>query len=438
MRLLDIVAGGVLGDTLVLFFAVVLVGSLIKGGSLAKALGHAVTVVMGWIMVLVGLQVILAALGAIDNLLAHLVVRSGKGIHKAAVDPLFNGRGGYAHAQAIAVLLAYGINLLWARLSRAKYLFLNPLHVLLGTAVFLVLFWRASISPIVAVPVVAALVGSAMAWLPWLSRSRANLMSPESGVTLGSWHTGALLGIALLAPRLGGGGHVVRPDTDAPGLRSPIIVSGIVVGALAVLLAINAGEGGANSAISAVRLLALLPAIGSRYYLVGALIIGLIFAVGLWIVVDAIPLVLEGVNEALAGLRKGIPGLQPALDALFMLDEAPRTAVIGFLLSLGGATLGYYLFGWLGLGVVVPGMLVSASAGHLIGGGAAAIVAERLGGRRALWILVPAHGFILSLLVALAYDASAGLGRARAGAVVELSDLAVIDALISGILRLFS
>jgi len=308
----------------------------------------------------------------------------------------------------------------------------------LGTALVLVLFMRADVSPSVAVPIAAGLIGSAMAWLPYLASFRVPLMSPGNGVELGSLHTGLLLGVGLLAKKLGSGARSGRSKgDDAIGLRSPIVVSGLIVAAVALLLAVNAGESTTDGALHGVGVLSLVPSIGSSYYLIGAVMLGLIFAVGLWIVVAALPWITEGVAAAISGFGKLVPGMKPALDAVFLLGEAPRTAVVGFLLSLAGGTIGYYLFGWMGLSAVVPGMVVALSAGHLVCGGAAAVIAERVGGRRAFWILAPAHGLVLSFLVALAQTASAGVGQAGVGAAAELSDLSVVGAVLGGILRLF-
>jgi PTS system ascorbate-specific IIC component len=439
MRLLNIVADGLLGDTLLLFTFLVLVGTLLKKRGIQEAVGQAATVLLGWLMLLVGMSVMMSALGGIDGLLGTVVARSGKGVTQAGLGALLDVKGSYAHAQAVAVLLAYAANVVWARFTRAKYLFLNPVHVLLGTALVLVLFRRAGVSPYVAVPIAAALVGSAMAWLPYLAAFRVSLMSPGRGVGLGSLHTGLLLGVGLLAKKLGVGGRKGgSKDDEGTGLRSPIVVSGLIVSGVALLLAINAGGNATDAALRGVGVLALIPSVGSSYHFIGAVMLGLVFAVGLWIVVDSISWVTDGISDAIRGFDRALPGIQPALGAVFMFEEAPRTVVTGFLLSLAGGTLGYYLFGWLGLGAVVPGMVAALSAGHLVCGGAAAVIAERVGGRRAFWILAPAHGLVLALLAALAQTATAGVGRAGVGAVAELSDLSVVGALLGGILSLFS
>ena len=84
----------------------------------------------------------------------------------------------------------------------------------------------------------------------------------------------------------------------------------------------------------------------------------------------------------------------------------------------------------------VPGMALLLSTGHFIGGGAAGIIAQRIGGLRSALILAPAHGLVLSLLVSLSIAAPAG--KASSAPAIELSDPSLVGALVGAILRLFS
>ncbi len=442
MRLLHLVVDGLLSDALLLFTVLTLIGLLLAKRSVQQALAGALTVLVSWVVLLIGLYAMLRAMGSLDTLLGALVERSGRGVVSAGLDPVLSVKGLYVHAQAMTVLLAYVINIIWARFSPAKFVFLNPIHVLLATAMLLVLFLRVDASPYLAVLSTGAVVGSAMAWLPYLACKPHELMEDSHGVVLGSFHTGLLAGVAALAPKIGTPGRKGKKDSsttlDSNDLSTPIMFSGLIISALAFLLALNAGEETATAAMKGLGLLALLPSVGAGSYLIGPLVLGFVFAAGLWIVVKATPYILRGIGDAFSGWKKLLPRTRPAVDALFMLAEAPRDAVMGFLLSLAAGTLGYYLFGWIGMTTVVPGMLVALSAGHLVGGGAAAIIASRRGGQRALWIMAPAHGLVLSLVAGLAMTASVGLSKAKIGVAVELSDLSVVGALWSLILRLFA
>jgi len=441
MRLVHLLADGFLSDTLLVFPAIVLVGLLLAKKSFPQAGAGALSVLLGWLVMLAGLQLIAGSLVALDGLFGLLFERSIDAGRSATLEPVLKMKKAYLHAQAFAVLLAYLVNILWARFSPARFLFLNPIHTLLGTGLLTILFARVGASPYLAVPITGVLVGSAMAWLPYLATKPAALMNGDNRVVLGSFHTGLLWLTAWLAPKLGGADkrNAKEPKeiVDASNIRSPILFGGGLVALLALLLAINAGEEKTDAILKSVGVLSLLPSVGSSYWAVGALMIGFGFAAGLWVLLLGMPWVVRGVADAFDGFQRLLPGTRPGLDGLFIMSEMPRVAVIGFLLSFAGGTLGYYLFGWLGLKVAIPGMLVALSAGHLIGGGAAATIARRFGGQRAMWAFPAVHGLALALIAALAMTASSGLGKAKAGLALELSDLSVLSTLLGSVLQLF-
>ena len=119
---------------------------------------------------------------------------------------------------------------------------INPqIQVILMSTLSLGIFARAGIGPGWAVPVAAAVVGSSMAWLPYLAE-RFNVWKGPGGVALGSWHTGALIGVAFVAkkigPKLGGS----KKGSKSESLASPVAFGSLLIGGVSLLLALNAGE----------------------------------------------------------------------------------------------------------------------------------------------------------------------------------------------------
>lgn len=437
MRLIHVLVEGILLDTLILFPLLVLGGHLLARKKPLEAATSAGLVLVSWVGILTGLWVIGQALGGVDVLSAELFDKTARA-PRAAMDTQLSLPGAYAHAIVLAALLAYAVNIVWARFSAARYLFLNPIHVVIGASVLLLLFFRARASVYVAVPVTGVVIGSGMAWLPWLSANPYRLTGKSSKFDLGSLHTTVIVGVAWLAQKLGGDGK--RKSTkDGEGLLTAVITGGVFISVLSLLLAINAGAKPTDQAVQSLVVFQLVPSSGAAYYLVGALMLGFVFAAGLWILLFSASHVLTGIVECFQGWRKLLPKVTPALDGLFMLSESPRDAVIGFLLSLAGGMVGFYFFGWIGLTAAVPGTLVAATAGHFISGGVAGTIAARIGGNRALLILLPAHGLILSLVTAMALSGSRTVSAAAASpAGTELIDVSIVATLASWILRLFN
>ena len=434
MKLIHVLAEGLLLDTLILFPVLVFGGYLLARKKPLVAATAAGTVLLGWVGVLVGLWVLVQALAGLDGLIVELF--GMQRMQRADLDTQLSLPGAYKHSIVLVTLLATAVNVAWARFSAARYLFLNPIHVALGASLLLLLFYRSGASAYVAVPVTGLLIGSAMAWLPWIAVKPNKLTGKSGKFELGSLHTSLLVGLAWLAPRVGGTKKTKRKKSASE--LEAFLVGGVLISGLSLLLAINAGETATHNALSRIVLLQIVPSTGSGYYLVGALMLGFFFAGGFWILVSSSQHVLSGVIDSFEGWQRLLPGSVPAMDGLFMLSEAPLDAVIGFLLSFAGGVIGFHFFGWIGLTAVVPGMLVAATAGHFISGGVAGIIAARIGGTRALFILAPLHGVLLSLITAVAVSGSKTVATSASAVGTELGDLSVIAVATSWILRLFN
>lgn len=426
MRLLEILVDGLLNDTLLLFAAIVFSGLMLAKRSAGESLRGAATVLVSWTTLLIGLSVLSQALGWFESLVGVLLDRPAPPT-AANVRPLASFDGSYLHAQTLAVLLAYGVNVLWALLTRAKYVFLNPLHVMLGSAALLMPWFLADASPYLAVPVVGVVIGSAMAWLPFLGDRSLPLVRAGEGIGLGSFHTGLLFACIRVARIVGArrqpppAEEPARAGTAGGSFRGgPILGSGALVGAVFLLLAVNAGDAVTRTVLS-LDLFAPLPMVAADQYLVAAALVGCIFAAALYIVVRSAPSIVGVVVKSFEGFRRLVPGLRPAVDAVFILPEAPHAAVVGALLSYAGAIAGSFLFGMVGMNAVVPGMMLAFTAGHFVGGGAAGVIANRVGGRAAVAVVAPLHGLALSFL------ASFAITLANTDA-IELSDVALLAA----------
>ncbi len=424
MQLLHALADGVFADTLILFSTLVLAGHLLAGRQPAFAASRAMSVAIAWIAVFVGLAAIAESVAVVDGLFAVLTSRDEEG-GATLLGPILDAEDGYDHAQSIALLLAVAVNVVWARTSRARYLFLNPLHLLLATALLLALFSQANASPYVAVPITAFVVGSAAAWLPYLAEGPLALGGRP--FALGTFHTLLLGGARWAGARFAGGPKEGAFDLDAEDLaRSPLLFAAVLVGGVAAFLALVVGPEKSTTVLQGATLLHILPSAGSTYYALGGLFVGFELAAGLWVLLLALPRVVAAVNAAAPGLARLAPGSKPALDAIFVLPDAPRAAVSGFLLSLAGGLLGFYIAGAMGLAASAPGVLTAMTAG-----GAAGVLADRAGGRRGLMIAASAHGLVLSILVAL------GATLASDAIAVELGDVSVLGAVLSLVLKPF-
>lgn len=91
-----------------------------------------------------------------------------------------------------------------------------------------------------------------------------------------------------------------------------------------------------------------------------------------------------------------VPNAIPALDCPVLFPYAPNAVIIGFISTTIGSVIGMFLFPSLGLAMILPGMLTNFFAG-----GTAGIFGNAVGGRRGAIIGGIFHGLFITLLPAL-------------------------------------
>lgn len=136
---------------------------------------------------------------------------------------------------------------------------------------------------------------------------------------------------------------------------------------------------------------------GGKNYIVFAIMQGITFCVGLFILLTGVRLLIAELVPAFAGIAKKIvPGARPALDCPVLFTYAPNAIVYGFIFTTVGTIIGMFLWPLFGLPMVIPGIM-----SNFFAGGTAAIFANATGGRRGTIIASIVHGLFISLLPAL-------------------------------------
>ena len=110
---------------------------------------------------------------------------------------------------------------------------------------------------------------------------------------------------------------------------------------------------------------------GGKNYIVFAIMQGITFCVGLFILLTGVRLLIAELVPAFAGIAKKIvPGARPALDCPVLFTYAPNAIVYGFIFTTVGTIIGMFLWPLFGLPMVIPGIM-----SNFFAGGTAAIFA---------------------------------------------------------------
>ncbi len=121
------------------------------------------------------------------------------------------------------------------------------------------------------------------------------------------------------------------------------------------------------------------------------------FAGGLYIAKKGVVMFTEEIVPAFKGFSQVVaPGSVPAVDPMVLFDKSPNAVLVGFLVSFVAELCCVAIFPYIGLPIIIPGIMAS-----FITGGSAAIFGNATGGFRGAVLTSFVNGLLLCFLPAL-------------------------------------
>ncbi|MFD1801963.1 PTS ascorbate transporter subunit IIC [Mixta tenebrionis] len=146
--------------------------------------------------------------------------------------------------------------------------------------------------------------------------------------------------------------------------------------------------------------------LANKPYIVWLLEKSATFAGGLYIAKKGVVMFTEEIVPAFKGFSQAVaPGSVPAVDPMVLFDKSPNAVLIGFIVSFVAELFCVALFPFIGLPIIVPGIMAS-----FITGGSAAIFGNATGGLRGALIASFVNGLLLCILPALVLPLFSHLG----------------------------
>ncbi|GFZ78885.1 PTS ascorbate transporter subunit IIC [Paenibacillus marchantiophytorum] len=169
-----------------------------------------------------------------------------------------------------------------------------------------------------------------------------------------------------------------------------------------------------------------------RHLIVVSTIQAVWFAAGVFIILSGVRMMLAEIIPAFHGIaEKVVPGAIPALDCPALFTYSPISAIVGFLLSFAGGLIGMTVLANVQYTIIIPGVIP-----HFFSGGAAGVIAYKIGGRRGLITASLCHGFAITVLPIFLIPLLSGLGFIRA--TFADSDFAIVGILVHELLQLIA
>lgn len=373
--MLDVLVNDVLGTPAILVGLFVLIGSLLLNTSITDTIAATFKTIIGFLMLSLGAGI---AAETLDNFSAMFL--EAFGLQAAVMNTDAYGALIVKEypVSSLIFILAMVFNLLIAKFTRFKYIYLTGHLVLYMGGMFAMIFdgyplWFTVIFS-------ALMIAIYMAVSPALVQPfTKKITGSEEFAVANSGNLSFLIG--ALAGKLVGDSSQSTEELNIPKslgfLRTPAVSISLTMSLLFIILSLFAGRSFVEGQLS-----------DGQNYLFFAFMQGVTFAAGIQVLITGVTMAIEELVPAFKGIaNRLIEGAIPALDAPVMVPFGPNALILGFLVSLTVGLLGIFVLPLLGLPIIIPGMQqyfflggITAMYGNSSGGYKGAVLAAAIVG----------------------------------------------------------
>jgi len=386
MSFLHFIVNDVLGQASILIALIAMIGLFAQ----KKSTGQVIT---GTFKTLLGFLVLLAGANIIVNALNFLGEVFQKGFNMRGVVTDVGSIAGIAQQTlgretALIMVLAFIVNILIARFTRYKYIFLTGQASLWMATVCSVIGYMGGLRGTELIVIGGVIAGMMAVCMPALAQPIVRKITGSDDIALGHFCTiGYIIqaGVAKLTGDVSKSTEDLELPQSLSFLQDTYLSMMVVMIPIYLIPTVVAGPDVVAAYSKGVN------------YLVFSFLQSVQFVVGVYVLLAGVRLLLAEIVPAFRGIAlRIVPNAVPALDCPVLFPYAPNAVIIGFISTTVGSVLGMFLFPWVGLAMILPGMLTNFFAG-----GTAGIFSNAVGGRRGAIIGGVFHGLLITLLPAL-------------------------------------
>lgn len=362
--------------------------------------------------------------GTLGPILGYLMLAAGAGVIQANLAPLatlieqgFGITGVVPNNEAVTsvaqkilgvetmsiLIVGLLLNLLFARFTRFKYIFLTGHHSFFMACLLSAVLGAIGFEGVTLVLLGGFFLGAWSAISPAIGQKYTLKVTDGDEIAMGHFGSLGYYLAAWIGTKVGKNSRSTEElqiSDKWSFLRNTTISTGIVmvifyiIGVVACLIrnpqAVEELANGKNP-------------------LIFAIISGLTFAVGVSVVYAGVRMILADLIPAFQGIAtKLIPNAVPAVDCAVFFPYAPTAVIIGFAFSFLGGLVGMFVLGALGGVLIIPGMVP-----HFFCGATAGIFGNATGGRKGAILGSFVNGLFLAFLPATLLPVLGKLGFAN-------------------------
>lgn len=371
-----------LGTSSILVGFIAMFGLILQKKSWDKVAIGTIKTIVGFVIFSAGSSLATSSLNSFQTLFTKAFNLEGVLPLAEAVTALAQNK--FGSIVALIMVAGFIANLIVARFTPLKYIFLTGQHNLYLAALLTVIFKANGVSDGLTIFLGAIILGVSAALFPAIAQKGMRKITGEDELAMGHYVTIAYALSSFIGSKVG------KPEDSTEKLKLPswlMIFKDYIVSvtlSVAVFYYISAFIAGKEN-VEALS--------GGVSWILFPFLQSLSFAASLFIIITGVRMVLGEIVSAFVGIsEKLIPNAKPALDCPVVFQYAPTATVLGFLSAYIGGLICIPIFVLLKTPVIIP-----VAVPYFFIGATAGVFGNASGG----WKGAIVGGFITGILIAV-------------------------------------
>lgn len=417
----DLIMKDILGTPAILVGLFALFGLLLQKKEIAEVISGTLKTIMGFIILGAGATVLVGALDIFGKMFEKAFNIQGVIPNNEAIVAL--AQQTFGAETAMIMLIGMLVNILLARFTKFKYIFLTGHHTMFMACLLAAVLSTSGLNGVVLVLVGSLILGTLMVLLPAMLQPTVREITGSDDIAVGHFGSFGYF-VAAKVGKLTGDKTKSTEEVKVPKslgfLRDSSVALALTMAIMFFVVSLVAGQSFIEEELS-----------GGTNFLVFSLLQAITFAGGVFIILAGVRMLIAEIVPAFKGVAdKVVPNAKPALDCPIVFPFAPNAVIIGFLSSFVAGLISMFLLPIFGLAIIVPGLVP-----HFFTGAAAGVFGNATGGRRGAILGAFANGLLISFLPALLLPVLGSLGFE--GTTFGDSDFGIVGILLGYIIKLF-
>ncbi|MDT8955121.1 PTS ascorbate transporter subunit IIC [Aeromonas caviae] len=408
----------VLSEPAVLVGLIALIGLIAQKKPVTECIKGTVKTIMGFVILGAGATLVVNSLGDFATIFQHAFGIKGVVPNNEAIVSI--AQQSFGKEMAMIMFFAMLVNILIARLTPWKFIFLTGHHTLFMSMMVAAILSAGGMSGIPLIAVGSLVVGVTMVLFPALAHPYMKQITGSDDVALGHFSTCSYVLAGWIGAKFGNKAHSseeVQVPKSLLFLRDTPVAISFTMG---IIFLITSAFAGPEFVASVAK---------GKHWFMFSLMQSITFAAGVYVILQGVRMVIAEIVPAFKGISdKLVPNAKPALDCPIVFPYAPNAVLIGFLSSFAAGLVGMVLLYLLGLTVIIPGVVP-----HFFVGAAAGVFGNATGGRRGALLGAFANGLLITFLPVFLLPVLGDLGFANT--TFSDADFSVVGILLGLIVR---